>query len=56
MSIGKVLQSTLDSIKFYLNWPQSGSMKCILSEKVSFWLFKIFEIQKGRTFSFNDIL
>ena len=24
--------------------------------KVSFWLFKIFEIQKGRTFSFNDIL
>ena len=27
-----------------------------LSEKVSFWLFKIFEIQKGRTFSFNDIL
>ena len=27
-----------------------------LSEKVSFWLFKIFEIQKGHTFSFNDIL
>ena len=27
-----------------------------LSRKVSFWLFKIFEIQKGRTFSFNDIL
>ena len=27
-----------------------------LSEKMSFWLFKIFEIQKGRTFSFNDIL
>ena len=27
-----------------------------LSEKVSFWLFKIFEIQKGRTFSFNDIV
>ena len=27
-----------------------------LSEKVSFWLFKIFKIQKGRTFSFNDIL
>ena len=28
----------------------------VFSEKVSFWLFKIFEIQKGRTFSFNDIL
>ena len=28
----------------------------VLSEKVSFWLFKIFEIQKGCTFSFNDIL
>ena len=27
-----------------------------LSEKVTYWLFKIFEIQKGRTFSFNDIL
>ena len=27
-----------------------------LSRKVSFWLFKIFEIQKGRTFNFNDIL
>ena len=27
-----------------------------LSEKVLFWLFKIFEIQKGRTFSLNDIL
>ena len=27
-----------------------------LSRKVSFWLFKIFEIQKGRTFSFNDML
>ena len=24
--------------------------------KVSFWLFKIFKIQKGDTFSFNDIL
>ena len=27
-----------------------------LSEKVTYWIFKIFEIQKGRTFSFNDIL
>ena len=27
-----------------------------LSEKVTYWFFKIFEIQKGRTFSFNDIL
>ena len=27
-----------------------------LSRKVSFWLFKIFEIQKGRTFNFNGIL
>ena len=27
-----------------------------LSRKVSFWLLKIFEIQKGRTFNFNDIL
>ena len=27
-----------------------------VSKKVSFWLFKIFEIQKGRTFSFNYIL
>ena len=27
-----------------------------LSEKVSFWLFKISESQKGCTFSFNDIL
>ena len=27
-----------------------------LSEKVTYWLFKIFEIQKGRTFTFNDIL
>ena len=27
-----------------------------LSEKVSFWLFKIFEFQKVRTVSFNDIL
>ena len=27
-----------------------------LSEKVTYWLLKIFEIQKGRTFSFNDIL
>ena len=27
-----------------------------LSEKVTHWLFKIFEIQKGHTFSFNDIL
>ena len=27
-----------------------------LSRKVSFWLFKIFEIQKYRTFRFNDIL
>ena len=27
-----------------------------LSTKVSFWLFKIFEIQKGRTFNVNDIL
>ena len=23
-------------------------------EKVTYWLFKIFEIQKGHTFSFND--
>ena len=27
-----------------------------LSEKVSLYLYKIFKIQKGRTFSFNDIL
>ena len=27
-----------------------------LSEKVTYWLFKIFEIQKGSTFSFNDFL
>ena len=27
-----------------------------LSRKVSFWLFKNFEIQKGRHFNFNDIL
>ena len=27
-----------------------------LSRKVSIWLFKIFEIQKGRTFNFKDIL
>ena len=27
-----------------------------LSRKDSYWLFKIFEIQKGRTFNFNDIL
>ena len=27
-----------------------------LSTKVSFWLFKIFEIQKGRTFSFIEFL
>ena len=25
-----------------------------LSRKVSFWLFKIFEIQEGRTFRFNE--
>ena len=25
-------------------------------EVLLYWLFKIFEIQKGRTFSFNDIL
>ena len=39
---------------------RNGSQICYvygyLSEKVSFWLFKIFEIQKGRTFRFNDIL
>ena len=28
----------------------------VFVRKISFWLFKIFEIQKGRTFSFNDIL
>ena len=27
-----------------------------LSEKVTYWLFKIFEIQKGYTFSFNGFL
>ena len=27
-----------------------------LSRKVSFWLFRIFEIQNGRTFNFNYIL
>ena len=27
-----------------------------LSRNVSFWLFKILEIQKGRTINFNDIL
>ena len=27
-----------------------------LSRKVSFWVFKIFESQKGRTLSVNDIL
>ena len=34
----------------------SATVYGYLSEKVSFWLFKIFEIQKGHTFSFNDIL
>ena len=33
-----------------------GCIYGYLSEKVTYWLFKIFEIQKGRTFSFNDFL
>ena len=39
--------------------PASDIDTCIfgyLSEKVTYWLFKIFEIQNARTFSFNDIL
>ena len=28
----------------------------VFVRKMVMWLFKIFEIQKGRTFSFNDIL
>ena len=28
----------------------------ICQKMLHYWLFKIFEIQKGRTFSFNDIL
>ena len=33
-----------------------GVLYVYLSRKVSFWLLKIFKIQKGHTFSFNDIL
>ena len=35
--------------------PSSGAHNGYLSRKVSFWLFKIFEIQKCHTVSFNDI-
>ena len=44
------------------DWDEAGTGAMIfflygyLSTKVSFWLFKILEIQKGCTFSFNDIL
>ena len=43
-----VFVSTVSEIKVYIYG--------YLSEKVTHWLFKIFEIQKGHTFSFNDIL
>ena len=40
------------------NWDEKLATIYIgyLSRKVSFWLFKILEIQKGRTFNFNYIL
>ena len=39
--------------RYFIHYAQS--ITGYLSEKVTYWLFKIFEIQKGRTFSFNDI-